>query len=132
MSSFYTLLTITNNFPVDLTDGTATIKTGTLVGRIPETIEPEKKTTQIRINATNADDGSSGHLTYAVVIGGRERHISFVFKCDNSSSNQAKINSEWADLFEASVSAFNLGDHPLVVDYKVSAAARRSEHDTAE
>lgn len=53
MSSFYTLLTITNNFPVDLTDGTATIKTGTLVGRIPETIEPEKKTTQIRINATN-------------------------------------------------------------------------------
>ncbi|KAH0564868.1 hypothetical protein GP486_001748, partial [Trichoglossum hirsutum] len=112
MSSYYTVLQIQNNLSGDLTSPNSQITGGKLVGRLPDTIGKGVTSAEIRIDADNADNGSNGKLIYQYTSGGTKT-LSFVFKCDNSGKNVAKVDSSDPTSLETSTSPYSSTDHPL-------------------
>ncbi|KAL7621052.1 hypothetical protein AAE478_008364 [Parahypoxylon ruwenzoriense] len=121
-STYYTVLKIENKLSTDLTGGKAVIEKGTLLGSLPESITAGSTSAEIRINATNGDDGSRGRIEYKYTAGNKERTVSFLFKCDNTSSNNAKVLASDPSTLETNTSPYSADDHPLRVTYTIGQA----------
>lgn len=130
MSTFNTIITIDNKLGSELFNPTYQILNGDLYGKLPETINTETITSPIQINASNrtfplcsqqaqlthstsADDGSSGSITYDVVINTITRQLTINFVCNNALRNSVTVGSPTPGIFNAVTSSYSQADHPL-------------------